>query len=445
MLNEDYNEIAVIGSLLISPETMDIISGILVADDFYDNRCGLAYKVALELRDAGEAVDPVLIAAGMKKAEGQDHTRWLMNCMSLVPTAANVEAYCRLCKESANARRLENVAQTITEGLLGGNAWQAAAAGAIDSINDLQDDAKGLIVMGDEMAETWQENYDKVCANPDYAYCRTGYPSLDRKLGAGMFRQGLYIVGARPGMGKTTLGINIAENIAARNKTVLFISLEMSRTQIMSKRVARQGGINYTLLMAGGLSENGKKAAAAAVERLKPRPFLLTDKSGLTTADIDRLARRTKGLDAVVIDYFGLIKSPDEDIPKPRYEQTTNISAALKAMAKRLGVPILVLCQLNRENMGRGDKTPTLSDLRDTGAIEQDADAVILLHRPEYYSDEAKKKDYIPPEREDIKLIVAKNRHGETGTVTMNWRGKTGEIDEIDVSDRELPFGKEGT
>ena len=146
----------------------------------------------------------------------------------------------------------------------------------------------------------------------------------------------------------------------------------------------------------------------------------------------------------MVIDYFGLIKSPDEDIPKPRYEQTTNISAALKAMAKRLGVPILVLCQLNRENMGRGDKTPTLSDLRDTGAIEQDADAVILLHRPEYYSDEAKKKDYIPPEREDIKLIVAKNRHGETGTVTMNWRGKTGEIDEIDVSDRELPFGKEG-
>ena len=293
----------------------------------------------------------------------------------------------------------------------------------------------------EEAAEAWQEHYDKVCNNPDYAYCRTGFPLLDKKLGGGMFKQGLYIVGARPGMGKTTLGINIADNIAKAGKLVLFISLEMSRTQIMSKRIAREGGINYTLLMAGGLSDNGKQAAQDAVEVLKGRPFLLTDKSGLTAADIGQMARQVSGLGAVVIDYFGLIKATEEDAPKPRYEQMTDISADLKALAKRLKIPMLVLCQLNRENMNRGkDKSPTLSDLRDTGAIEQDADAVILLHRPEYYSDETKTANYAPPERENINLIVAKNRHGETGTVTMQWRGRTGEIHEFDKVHEEIPF-----
>lgn len=442
MSNNDYNEISVIGSLLISPEALEVISGVLSVEDFTNSQCGLAYKAALRLRDSGTIVDPVLIAAEMKRADGQDHTQWLIECMSLVPTAANTEAYCKLCKDAANARRLARVAQSITNELLSGNTWHTAASDAIESINDIQDGADNEILTSIEVSDAWQEHYKRVCANPDYAYCRTGFPQLDKKLGGGMFRQGLYIVGARPGMGKTTLGINIADNIAKTGKTVLFVSLEMSRTQIMSKRIAREGGINYTLLMAGGLSVGGRQTVQEAVERLKDRPFLLTDKSGLTASEIGRLARQTKGLDAVVVDYFGLIRSAEENVAKPRYEQMTDISADLKALAKRLKIPMLVLCQLNRENMSRGgDKSPTLSDLRDTGAIEQDADAVILLHRAEYYNDKAKERDYVPPECEDIKLIIAKNRHGETGTVTMKWRGKTGEINEIDARDyAELPF-----
>ena len=179
--------------------------------------------------------------------------------------------------------------------------------------------------------------------------------------------------------------------------------------------------------------------AVEAAAILSSRPFDLIDKSKMTVVDIGRAARQIKGLEAIVVDYLGLIRPDETNTNKPRYEEMTDISANLKALAKLLSIPIVVLCQLNRESTKGADKRPHLQDLRDTGAIEQDADAVILLHRPEYYADK-NAKDYIEPVFEQIEMIVAKNRHGETGTAEMVWNGKTGNISELDVAQSELPF-----
>lgn len=431
-MNDGYqNEISVIGSLLISPETIDIISAVLTPGDFELEKCKAAYAAALKLRDDGETVDILAISEQLNKSGEKNNGEWLTGFMQSTPTAANVEIYCKLVKQAANRRRLLDIAGQISTGVDDYADWQEIVSKAVEQIEDIADSANTDVVSSTEMATQWIEYFNKVSKNPEFAYCRTGYKSLDFKLGGGMFRQGMYIIGARPGMGKTTLGIAIAENIAKANKNVLMVSLEMSRTQIMSKRLARTLKLDYTKLMTGTLSADEQKQATYSAVELAERPFYLVDKGKMTVADIGRAARRIKGLEITIVDYLGLVRSEKTNGSKPRYEEMTEISANIKALAKLLGIPIVVLCQLNRENTQSGDKRPQLQHLRDTGAIEQDADAVILLHRPEYYADK-KSKDYTPPDHERIELIIAKNRHGETGTVEMAWQGSTGDIAEVD-------------
>lgn len=438
--NNDYlNEISVIGSLLISSETLEIIESVLTTADFEDEMCKSAYQAALNLRDKNSPIDAVTVNAELKRLTGTDCASWIVSCMGTVPTASNVTAYCQIVKQEANKRRLQRIAEAIDEGVYSQSDWRSIASGALEQISEIEDSANSDIVSSTQMAGEWGTYYDKVVVNPDFAFCRTDYVVLDRVLGGGFFRQGMYVIGARPGMGKTTLGINLAEKVAKRGKNVLFVSMEMSRIQIMAKRIAREGGVSYTKLMAGGLSPQGRTEASAVSQRLSERPFNLTDKSKMTVVDIGRAARQIKELSVVIVDYLGLVRSEETKANKPRYEEMTEISADLKALAKLLGVPIVVLCQLNRENANTSDKRPQLQYLRDSGAIEQDADGVILLHRPEYYSTDKLKDDYVPPELEEIELIVAKNRHGETGLVKLSWRGKTGEIRSTETTREEPP------
>ena len=434
MLNSYFNETSVIGSLLISPEVLEIIEGILNPADFENTTCRETYLAALSLREDGKPIDAVLLSDELRRRTGSNETAWLIEVMQITPTAANVEAYCRLVKDEANKRRLSRIAEAINENTGFGSSadWREIASEALEQINEIEGDAAGDVVSSLDMANDWMEYYDKVVKNPDFAFCRTGYASLDKMLGGGMLRQGVYIIGARPGMGKTTLGINIAENIAKRDSNVLFVSMEMSRTQIMAKRIAIVGGISYTKLMNGSLGDAARGEAVTTAAALSKRPFNLVDKSKMTVVDIGRAARQVKNVSAIVVDYLGLVRPEEVKSNKPRYEEMTDISADLKALAKLLGVPIMVLCQLNRENSSTTDKRPQLQHLRDSGAIEQDADCVVLLHRPEYYNAEKLKDDYVPPALEEIELIVAKNRHGETGLVKLSWRGGTGEIREFD-------------
>ena len=250
------------------------------------------------------------IGAKLKGELGRDCTEWLIECMKITLTAANVEAYIRLVKQEANKRRLQRIAEAIDDGVYTRSDWQEIASEAIEQIGEIEDCANRDVVSSLDMANDWMEYYEKVVKNPDFAFCRTGYSSLDRMLGGGMFRQGMYIVGARPGMGKTTLGINIAENIAKRDSNVLFVSMEMSRTQVMAKRIALVGGISYTKLMNGSLADAGRAEAIHTAARLSERPFNLVDKSKMTVVDIAERRDRLN-VSAIVVDYLGLVRPED--------------------------------------------------------------------------------------------------------------------------------------
>lgn len=437
------NEIAVIGSVLIDAQALRIARRVLDAGNFSGKLTGTAFSVACELEDRGETVDPLTIAAGMERRLGENCYTWIAEAMSITPTAANVEVYARLVRDDAERRRFAEITQAANWQTLDGGEWRDAAERLGAELEDLKGTTAGVSSSA-EAAERWASKFALIRADPLRALSPTGFASLDEQLGGGFLRSGLYIIGARPGMGKTTLAINLAETMARQNRPVLFVSLEMSEGQIMAKRISIASGVGYTVLVNGAASDTAAEKAFNVVRLLAARPFY-TMARRVTVAEIGRAARQIDGLAAVYVDYLGLIECGAELAEKPRYEQMTRISSELKRLAQRLDLPVIVLCQLNRENMSVRDKRPQLQHLRDSGAIEQDADGVILLHRENYYRDEAEEAE--APEYETLELIVAKNRHGPTGKVRMTWQGWTGAIQDLKCgrergggADDELPF-----
>lgn len=440
------NEIAVIGSLLLSQDVLGEIerSGLLPSD-FIDSRCSAIYAAALDCRNNGRPYEAVYLASEVLSRTGEDVSEWVRGAMDIAPSANNLSAYCELVKKESQRRRLREAIDEASVGLIAGD-WTDGIERLLGEIQDIRSGCDSDLINGSEWVRKFKSYYKETKGNPGNAYCKTGYEELDWQLGGGMFRSEVYVIGARPGMGKTTLGINIAENVASRGEAVLFISLEMTDVQIMAKRIALEGGLQYTSIMSGKLGEADEETMQQTIERVANRPFFLTTRSGMTVGEISKVARQIQNLSVIIVDYMGLIPPAAESQGKPRYEQMTEISAGIKALAKSLNVPILALAQLNRENMTRKDKRPTMSDLRDSGAVEQDAGAIILLHRPEYYETREQGDD---AETEDIELNVAKNRHAAPGLVHMTWDGGKGTIRskiQIPVSKQtvampeELPF-----
>lgn len=427
------SECAVIGSICIDAASFKVAERMLTAADFGQMRAAKAFAAATELRASGKPIDPVAIAESL----GEGGVNYIAECMQATPTAANIELYCEGVLNGSKRRKMSELADKLGDSSYDLTADPDAVFEYVRSEIDGVKSTSSEIISAAQSVDDWRRYYERVKADGGYAFCKTGLYALDRQLGGGMFRQGMYIIGARPGMGKTTLALNIAENIAGSGKPVLFVSLEMSRIQIISKRIAAASLLSYTDIITGKLDDAGIKLTNEIVERINSKPFYMTDRSGMTSAEIMRAARQIEGISAIVVDYLGLVRPSDDAAKKPRYEQMTEISADLKAIAKTLDVPVLVLCQLNRENASRADARPRLTDLRDSGAIEQDADAVILLHRKDYYK--ATEAGYSAPDIEEIELIVAKNRHANTGVVSLGWSGKTGYIGEFDTIHDDEP------
>lgn len=443
--NDLTNEYAVVGSILLEPVCLPNVLAIVDEDDFENRYCRAIIAAAKQLRNENKPIDVVLLANSASKIDAGVTYDFAAECMKVVGSVANVEMYCQLIKEASIKRQLTQLADDIQDNVYNQTESAAIIAKLRQTTETLSADNSTGIISPQEIADSWLLHDKAVKDDPGTAYTETGFKTLDAVLGGGMFNQGFYIIAARPGMGKTTLGIGIAENIADNGKAVLFISLEMSRVQIMAKRISRKGRLSYTDLMTGKVIGHDFQHALDIQEVLAEKPFSLTDSSTCRVSDIENMAHSIPDLRCIVVDYFGLLTSEEGSGMRSRYEEYTDISRQLKGLAKRLNIPMLVLCQLNRETASRGDKRPTLSDLRDTGALEQDAEGVILLHRPEYY--ERKDNDYIQPEVESIELNVAKNRHGRTSTVTMAWEGEYGIISEIcpandyrNLEEGELPF-----
>jgi replicative DNA helicase len=248
---------------------------------------------------------------------------------------------------------------------------------------------------------------------------KTGFSGVDSVL-AGMGNSDLILVGARPGMGKTSFALNIATNVAVQtNKTVCIFSLEMSAAQLVARVISSEAMVDSVALRTGNLDSKQWNDIAKAATKLSGSDILIDDTTGVTVTAMKGKLRRVKNLGLVVVDYLGLMQS-DRRIDN-RVNEVAEISRNLKIMAKELNVPVICCAQLSRGPEGRTDKRPMLSDLRDSGAIEQDADVVIFLYKDDYYD---RKEDTNSDEGSIAEVIIAKNRHGSVGTVKMGWIGR---------------------
>ena len=419
-------EQSLLGSILIDPASINEIADIIKADDFYITEHKQIYLAATELFMTNREIDVVtlidtLVHKGIyDKSGGEDYIRTISE---VVPTALNVKDYAKIVKEKSALRQLIAVCGEINESAF---SEQESASGIIELAESKifaiaqGRDTKNFRHIRDVLGAVYN-NLHELSTNPDAAHgTSTGFSGLDRVL-VGMGNSDLILVGARPGMGKTSFTLNIATNVAqSTRKKVCVFSLEMSAEQLVSRILSSEALVDSHELRSGKLSSDSWEKIADASSRLASCDILIDDTSGITVTEMKAKLRRVDGLGLVIIDYLQLMQS-DRRIDN-RVQEVAEISRALKIMAKELSVPIICCAQLSRGPESRTDKKPMLSDLRDSGAIEQDADVVMFLYRNEYY-----KTDATPGENNAANIaevIIAKNRHGSTGTVKMGWIGQ---------------------
>lgn len=409
-------EQSVIGSILLSPNCMPEVERELRPNDFRIDADRAIYEAALALERAGDKLDVVTIldqAAKMGKPVSREYALQLLD---ITPTAANVGAYIQIVREDALRNGLIGVSETIRAGVVSRETPQDVLAQGAQMLTDLmtQGNAGRLSSPAEQLAAFYRQR-DAIDSGDAKGYVCTGYMALDKLLGGGMINSGLYLLAARPGMGKTTLALNIADRVAQVDP-VLFVSLEMDDEQLTAKRISRETGISSEKLLMQPLNDREYAQVAAATRKLASLSLYTNKAPVATVGDISALARSIAGLRLVVVDYFGKIAPPADFRRSGRVEYTTENSGALKDLARSLKIPVLALCQLNREVEARADKRPQLSDLRDTGALEQDADGVIFLYREDYYAEPGTVNPDIPSMME---VNLAKNRHGRVGKCDM--------------------------
>ena len=410
-------EASILGCVLVCPDTKSEISRLITEADFSSPVYGAMFSAAMELDEPDSAAfHEAVKRRGYNLPDG-----FFAALGDIAVSRHNVELYARLLREDSQKRQLRELGQQLQE------STEEAAEIIASAASRLREIERGSIISDiaspDDSFRAFWDHRKRVESGAGAV--PTGFFPLDSILSGGMLRSGLYILAARPGMGKTTIGLQFADSIAANVGPVLFVSLEMSLEQIEGKRIARISGIpSDEILLGNGKNLDYRKIRLAA-EELKKLPLHISRRPTATVAQIRRMAKQIEELQCVVVDYLGKIAHSNSKAS--RYEQITGISNDLKTLAVELEVPVLALAQLNRENTGRTDKRPQLSDLRDSGAIEQDADGVIMLHREDYYlADDAPLK---PWESVELEIIVRKNRHGRSfGTCKAGFFPAVGRI-----------------
>ena len=405
-------EASVIGSVLLDDRCISDVAEILKPEDMKNPLHRDILRAAYQMREAGEKIDPVTLTSYMKKMGLQLNAQYIVDLYEVTPTVANVREYAQLVKKESMLNALKAIGQGLIEETYDDPLEKIAELEA--ELERIEQNTHQNLVDSLSMCKDFLEYRGKIDKNADDVYISTGFAGLDKLLGGGLLNEGLYIIGARPGMGKSTFALAVADNIAMMGQPVLFVTLEMSIRQLTAKRLARKSGVPSNVILMQQMSAEEYKKIAKASASISELPFYANKKIGATVSEIGAMATRIAGIKCIVVDYLGLIQPQEKR--ESSYEETTAISAALKSLARRMQIPVLCLAQLNRANEQRHSKIPTLSDLRGTGAIEQDADGVIFLHRPDYYSLDNKEWEYSAKE---MNVILAKNRHGATGKVDM--------------------------
>lgn len=416
-------EQSLLGSVLIDPSSLNEVADAITAEDFYLSEHKQIYLAMHELFLTNKEIDVVtlidmLVVKGIyDKSGGEDYIRTLTET---VPDALNVKDYARIVKEKSVLRQLIAACAEISESAY---SEQESVSGVLDHAQNLifqiaqGRDTKNFRhireVLGDVYGHLHELNTNREATRGT----QTGFSALDRVL-AGLGKSDLVLVGARPGMGKTSFALNIATNVAKQTKKkVCIFSLEMSAEQLVNRVLSSEALVNSYALRTGELSPEDWEHLAVAAGELAGCDILIDDSSGLTVTAMKAKLRRVQNLGMVIIDYLGLMQGDHHT--DNRVQEISEITRSLKILAKELMVPVVCCAQLSRGPESRTDKKPMLSDLRDSGSIEQDADTVIFLYRSEYYKTGEANQDTSVAE-----VIIAKNRHGSTGTVNMGWNGQ---------------------
>lgn len=416
-------EQAVIGSMLIDTRCIPDVIERLKGAEFYIQQNRDIFETIYAMFSYGQTIDPITVLDQMKTRGvfRETSTAYIAELMRITPTAANVLEYAAIVSDRALLRNLATAADEINtlvyEGTGEAENMLEAAERKIYALR--QGRVVGGLVPISTVVQTVYSNLSEAASSGQkIPGLSTGLNDLDRYI-LGLNKGELILIAARPGMGKTSIALNIAMNVAKKSgKTVAVFSLEMSREQLVSRLLAGEGLVPSQSLLTGQLNSDEWKRIAAAAQVLSATDMRIDDNPMLSVSDMNAQCRRISNLGLVVIDYLQLMQSAGGDSRKyageNRQQVVSDISRMLKIMAKELNVPVICLSQLSRASEGRPNKRPMLSDLRESGAIEQDADVVIGLYREGYYNAECEEPNV-------SEAIVLKNRKGQTGTVKLAW------------------------
>lgn len=413
-------EQAVLGSILIDSRCTAQVISALKPDDFYTELNKGIYEVICSMFNFARPIDAVTVLDEMKLQgifNAQSSQSYLVELMNVTPTAANVMRYVEIVRDKAMLRSIASVAADIT----------AAVNEGTGSSGDVLENAErriyalrqgrslgGLEPISSILGEVYQNLAELSRTQGGIPGLPTGISELDETI-MGLKNSDFIILASRPGMGKTSLALNMALNVGKKTgKAVAIFSLEMSRQQLATRLLSSEAYVDSKKLQTGMLSKDDWQKLSAATAAISRTKLYIDDNSIVTVSDMNAQCRRISDLGLVVIDYLQLMTSATGEGSESRLQAVAEISRMLKIMAKELNVPVLCLSQLSRASTQRQDKRPMLSDLRESGSLEQDADIVLGLYREDYFNRETE-------DHNKAELIVMKNRHGNTGTIPVQW------------------------
>jgi len=433
-------EQSVIGAIFLEPQALITASEILLADDFYQNAHKKIFETMLRLSDLGKAIDVVTVTeelSAKKEIEDVGGLSYLLELANAVPTAANVAHYAKIVEEKALLRRLIRVATKIVEdGYTREDEVEALLGEAEKEMMEVANrkNAGDFKHVKDVLVETFDNIEQLQSRKGDVTGIPTGFRDLDH-ITAGFQRNDLIIVAARPSVGKTAFALNVAQSVAVQaRENVAIFSLEMGAEQLIMRMLCAEGNIDAQVLRTGALTTEDWGKLTMAMGSLSNSGIFIDDTPGVRINEIRAKCRRLAqehGLGMILIDYLQLIQGsgkPGEN----RQQEVSEISRSLKQLARELKVPVIALSQLSRGVEQRQDKRPMMSDLRESGSIEQDADIVAFLYRDDYYDKESESKNM-------IEIIIAKQRNGPTGTVTLAFKKEFNKFINVDWSQMPPP------
>lgn len=434
-------EQSVLGAIFLDPDALITASEILMADDFYRTAHQKIFETMLSLNDRGKSIDVVMVTeelAAKKELEDVGGLAYLGELANAVPTAANIAQYAKIVEEKSLLRRLIKTATKIVEdGYTREDEVEALLSEAEKKMMEVasRKTASDFKHVKDVLVQTYDNIEQLMFREGDVTGIPTGFRDLD-KITAGFQRNDLIIVAARPSVGKTAFALNVAQSVAVKaRENVAIFSLEMGADQLVMRMLCAEGNIDAQVLRTGALEEEDWRKLTMAMGSLSNSGIYIDDTPGVRVNEIRAKCRRLaqeQGLGMILIDYLQLIQGsgkPGEN----RQQEVSEISRSLKGLARELKVPVIALSQLSRGVEQRQDKRPMMSDLRESGSIEQDADIVAFLYRDDYYDKESESKNL-------IEIIIAKQRNGPTGTVTLAFKKEYNKFLDVDWS--KMPQGQ---